>query len=162
MLSPKILTPLYATHNRFGLSVRPPYAVGVTDTCAFAVDGASGIPIAYLAGILNSCAAQFYHKRRAKLKRAHYYEYVVGVLEHFPVPPLSRDPTAVAAIEGIVDKMSRTGTQGSLYRTGNEELNRIVNRLYGFSSSEERLITRLGRTVSVAALDDDALNADMV
>jgi len=142
VLAPKILTPLYATHNRFGLSVVRPYAVGVTDTCAFALDPSSTLSLEYVAGILNSPVAQFYHKRRAKLKRASYYEYFVDVLDHFPIPLPSRNPEAASAIEDCVGQLV-DGKRRSEAAASQDKLEDYSFSLYGFTSDERLLIKRL-------------------
>ncbi len=157
MLSPKILTPLYATYNRFGLSLVRPYYVGVTDTCAFAFGENADLSAQYVAGILNSTAAQFYHKRRSKLKRAHYYEYVVDVLEDFPIPLPSRQPAAASSVEDVTGQYAKMGSRTSECKANLDALNHAVYSLYGFSSTEIRLIERLGSAGNRVPVETDTL-----
>ncbi len=143
ILSKKIMCPLYATYNRFGLSARPPYAVGVTDTCAFAIDEPEGLTIEYVTGILNSSVAQFFHKRRAKLKRASYYEYFVEVLDGFPIPTPSRNVSAASRIEECVARLIVVQRGSRDHFAASDELNEAVFDLCGFRGADRRMAKRL-------------------
>jgi hypothetical protein len=86
VLAPKILSPIYATYNRFAMSVKRPFAMGVTDSISYALkpEYASDWQIEFIIGILNSATAQFYHKRRSKLKRADTMNISSSQLIGFP------------------------------------------------------------------------------
>jgi hypothetical protein len=141
MLARKLLTPIYATHNRFAYSVTKPYAVGVTDSCSFAINPESGISVLFACGILNSTAGQFYHKRRAKLKRASYYEYFVETLQDFPIPKVQGG--VQGTVEKIVQRLALTKPNSEGWRTDRSDLDDVVYSIFGFSSRETRAIAKL-------------------
>lgn len=151
ILAPKILTPLYATFNRFALSLEVPYAVGVTDSIAFIVDR-PGLSEGFITGILNSVVGQFYHKRRSKLKRANYYEYIVEVLDRFPIPQVEQK--IEATVEAAATPLARLQFGSEKWLRKYQELNEAVFSLYGFKPREIRLITALAGSLR----DSDAAN----
>ena len=121
-----------------------PYAVGVTDTNYFTIRESSDFSVHYLSGILNSTAGQFFHKRRAKLKRANYYEYFVEDLDSFPVPPPSCDQRASMEINNCVRQIITTKYDSSAYKIFFEQINDAAFFMYGINRSTERqLIERL-------------------
>lgn len=145
VLSSKILTPIYATFNRFGLSVDIPYAVGVTDTNSFCIRKDSSFSIFYISAILNSSIGQFFHKRRSKLKRANYYEYFVEDLKKFPIPHTSRNETASKKLIGLVEEILQENYNTSKWIEYYEEIDDLVFSIYGFGKLDRQLIKVLSK-----------------
>jgi type I restriction-modification system DNA methylase subunit len=84
----KILTPLYATRNKFALdaSAYNEGFVGLTDVYALApVNENSGHSARYVLALLNSSTLAFWARHSAKLKRGGYYEYASATLDPMPV-----------------------------------------------------------------------------
>ena len=145
ILAQKVLTPLYATYNRFALSAEPPYAVGVTDSIAFIVKKDSAVTELFVAAILNSVVGQFFHKRRAKLKRASYYEYIVDALDRFPVPVVPK--TDRVEIEGLVRRILACKRGTEKQRKALDDLNEGVFDLYKFNRKEREVISVLANSM---------------
>jgi len=84
----KILTPLYATRNKFALDSADDGQgyIALTDVYALApIPEDSGFSTRFLLALLNSSALTYWARYSAKLKRGGYYEYSSATLDPMPI-----------------------------------------------------------------------------
>lgn len=84
----RILVPFMATGNKFCVDTEKHLNDG-GDIRAIFFNKDSNISPYYVCAILNSKAAEKYHKTHSKLKRGGYYEYYEGKLSLFPIRRVS-------------------------------------------------------------------------
>ncbi|MEO1273458.1 MAG: TaqI-like C-terminal specificity domain-containing protein, partial [Myxococcota bacterium] len=146
--APKVLTPLYARHNRFALD-RIGYSV-LTDIYMLVPRNETGWTIApeALVALLNSAPLRMFAAAKAKLKRDGYHEYGARLLRTLPLPlaadsgqllltqeaqhvldGLAKGPTTMGA-EAWLTWAHNRAEEGDAAHTS--EVDRLVWALFGF------------------------------
>lgn len=149
----KIITPIYSTSNKFGYDSGKSGEnyLTLSDTAVIQIQDAKYSTKAILA-ILNSRLMNFYYKKRRKLKRGGYYEYLSKTIDTLPIK-FNNDFSKTA--DSLIDKMILLKNELQKFKDSHvskkhsiekeiqkldKEIDEAVYKLYGITGAEKKII----------------------